>query len=78
MDLAAFSGRSLEESAMALTRAYGGNTRILKEFGVEVEVAIAQKASEHMSDPDRIDQARKIRAQEEATRQQASDDFWGV
>ena len=37
MDLAAFSGRSLEESAAAITKVHSGATRVLKEFGIEVE-----------------------------------------
>jgi hypothetical protein len=37
MDLSAFSGRTLEESADALTKVYAGQTRVLKEFGIQVE-----------------------------------------
>jgi phage-related protein len=40
MDLAAFSGRGLEESAMAITRVHAGGTKILKEFGIEVKDGI--------------------------------------
>lgn len=35
-DLAAFSGRSLEESAAAITKVHAGATRVLKEFGIEL------------------------------------------
>lgn len=37
MDLAAFSGRGLEESAAAITKVHAGATRVLKEFGIEVK-----------------------------------------
>lgn len=37
MDLSAFSGRTLEESADALTKVHAGQTRVLKEFGIQVE-----------------------------------------
>lgn len=37
MDLAAFSGRGLEESAGAITKVHAGATRILKEFGIELK-----------------------------------------
>lgn len=37
MDLSAFSGRSLEESAGAITKVHAGATRVLKEFGIEVK-----------------------------------------
>lgn len=37
MDLAAFSGRSLEEATQALIMVHAGGTRVLKEFGIEVK-----------------------------------------
>jgi hypothetical protein len=37
MDLAAFSGRDLESSAMAINKVHAGTTRVLKEFGIEVQ-----------------------------------------
>lgn len=37
MDLAAYSGRSLEEATSALTMVHAGGTRVLKEFGIEVQ-----------------------------------------
>jgi len=37
MDLSAYSGRSLEESARAVTMVYAGGTRVLKEFGIDVQ-----------------------------------------
>jgi len=37
MDLAAFSGRSLEEATSALMKVHAGGTRILKEFGIAVQ-----------------------------------------
>lgn len=36
MDLADFSGKSLEESISAVTKVHAGGTRILKDFGIEV------------------------------------------
>ena len=37
MDLAAYSGQSLESATQALIGVYAGNTRVLKQFGIEVE-----------------------------------------
>ena len=37
MDLSAFSGRDLESAQKAITMAYAGGTRVLKEFGIEVK-----------------------------------------
>ena len=37
MDLSAFSGRSLEESAKAISMTYTGGGRVLKEFGIAVD-----------------------------------------
>lgn len=36
-DLAAFSGRDLESAARAVTLVHAGGTRVLKEFGIEIE-----------------------------------------
>lgn len=36
MDLAAFSGRSLEEATKAITMVHAGGTRVLKEFGIQI------------------------------------------
>ncbi len=37
MDLADFSGKSLEESISAVTKVHAGGTRVLKDFGIQVE-----------------------------------------
>lgn len=37
MDLSAFSGRDLASAQKAITMAYAGGTKVLKEFGIEVE-----------------------------------------
>ena len=37
MDLSAFSGRSLEESAKAITLVHAGGARVLKEFGIVLD-----------------------------------------
>ena len=37
MDLAAFSGRDLESATQAVLQVHAGGTRVLKEFGIEVQ-----------------------------------------
>jgi hypothetical protein len=46
-------------------------------MGEDVPVSIAQKASEQISDPARIKQAKKIRQAESEKREQERKDFFG-
>jgi len=47
------------------------------EMGEDVPASIAEAANKHMSDPNRLWQAAKIRAAEAQQREQASKEFWG-
>lgn len=46
------------------------------ELGMDVPHSISQKADEQINDPDRIEQAAKIRRYEAEARENASAEFW--
>ena len=48
------------------------------DLGWEVPGTILRAASEHMNDPNRMQQAEKNRQNEAAARKKASDEFWGL
>ena len=47
------------------------------ELGMDVPLSIAQKADEQINDPDRIEQAAKMRNAEQSKREKDAADFWG-